>query len=175
MTEDTRAQKTYYGHEIITDNTSDYIRQKHKEGCLFLLEKYLVRLPYDWMDALMFIFTSGLHETLHSGAIIMDDDESERFLNITSKQEIEVFIISDEKINGRSITWNMILTKEYLDNDHNAKILFLGGENLRKFCDERNIFYKSALTPDKTLVSGSNLKWQKKEGEDCRKPLAQIK
>ena len=86
---------------------------------------------------------------------------------MTSFSEIPVWIWSERKIRGKKVIWNALLTKEYIKDDPDPKKLFIGGEELRLYCDERNIFYKSCLMGNK-LISGSNLMWEKQDGEDCR-------
>lgn len=162
------------GNTLI-ENPADFLKGKHNEGCLFILEKYLDALPDDWFDAVTFIFTNGIDQRKDSHLVIMNDDESERFLKITSFAEIPLFIWSDKEIDGKKIIWNVLLTKEYIDGDPDPKKLFIGGENLREYCDKRNIYYKSTLIGDNKLISGTNLKYQKKEGEDCRIPILKEK
>lgn len=147
----------------------EFLKNKYNEGSLFLLEKYLDALPYDWLDTVTFIFTNGIDQRKDAHVVIMEDDESRRFLKVTSFSEIPIFILSDKEINGKKIIWNILLTKEYIDGDPDPKKLFIGGENLRKYCDERNIYYKSAIMGEDELIYGSNLMYQKKDGEDCRK------
>jgi len=162
--------------EILKDDIQGFIKKKKEEGCLFILEKYLDKLPHDYWDTLMFMFSNGLDQRKdNSSVVILDDEESAELLEISSKEEIMVFVFSDEIRDKCKIIWNLMLTKEFIENDPEPKALYIGGENLRKFCDKRNIYYKSFLTKDNELLSGSNLMWQKKANEDCRVPVTKEK
>ena len=45
-----------------------------------------------------------------------------------------------------------------------------GGERLRKYCDKKNIYYKSVLDSNGNLLSVTTMEYQKKDNEDCRVP-----
>lgn len=149
----------------------NYLTEKHKEGCLFVFEKYLGHLPWDWHDCVMFIATQGIDQRKDAGVVIMDDEETERVFKILSKDSIPLYVFSEKKKNEMTVIWNCLIEKEMVDGHSDPKALYIGGEHLRKFCDERNIFYRTAKSKDGNLLSGSNLLWLKEEGEDCRNPL----
>lgn len=142
----------------------DFFEVESKKGSLFLLEKYLGHLPDDWMDCILFIFKRGIYPVHESACIILDEDESEKAFKLIAKDNVRVFIFSEDK----KRVWMVQLHKENIKGED--KVLYVGGENLRKFCDDKNIFYKSMKTEKGQLISGSNLKWLKKIGEDCRDP-----
>lgn len=155
-------------------NPKEFLKEKHKEGCMFLKEEYLDALPTDWFDAVMFIFTNGIDQNKNSHTVIMDDEMTERLNKILSMKQAPIFIISDRLIDGQSYVWNVAIAKEINEenpDNPDPKKIFIGGEEFRKYCDEKNIFYRSFLTEEGLLISSSNLQYEKKHGEDCRNPL----
>lgn len=158
----------------ITENVPEFLKQKHDEGYMFLYEKYLDALPTDWHDCITFIFTNGIDQKKDSRVIIMDEDETDRFMKIYDMREAPIFIISDKLIDGKKYMWNVNLSKLIKEEDKedlDPEKVLIGGEAFRQYCDERNIYYKSFLTEDGHLISSSTLQYEKKEGEDCRNPL----
>lgn len=153
------------------DDMKEFILKKYDEGCLFILEKYLDQLPDDYFDTLSFIFCNGIDQNKNSFLNILDEKQSEKFFKMTTEEKIQVFVFSDRIKNDKRVIWELLLLKEYVKDYPDPKKLFLGGENLRIFCDDRNLFYKSMLQENGDLISCSNLMWLKNEGENCRKPI----
>ncbi len=148
--------------------TKEFFDNELEKGSLFLWEKYLDRLPEDWIDCIMFIKTEGLNEELqNAGTIILDDEASKKLFEAIEKESLELFVLCEDK----KRMWNVLLTKEKNEKTNEYVKLFIGGENLRKFCDEKNIYYKTKQDRDGVLISGTNMLWQKEPGEDCRIPF----
>jgi hypothetical protein len=140
---------------------------------MFLLEKYLDALPTDWHDCITFIFTNGMDQREGHHVVIMDDEETERFMKVYEKLEAPIFIISEKLIDGKKYIWNVALARSVREDgkkDKDPEKVLIGGEEFRKYCDERNLYYRSFLTSEGLLISSSNLMYQKTEGEDCRIP-----
>jgi hypothetical protein len=142
--------------------TKEIINDEMKKGSLFLLEKNLDRLPDDWIDCIMFIHRNGMsEEPLFPLMIIDGDKEFETINNLVEKKDHKLIIFSHDK----KKVWNAMLLK---NDDNEAWVC--GGENLRLFCDERNIFYKSMTASDGSLLSATNMKFTKNKNDDCRHP-----
>ncbi|SRR5258708_37237180 len=161
---------TYAGSKEVK-LTKCFLKKKIKEGALFIFEKYLDKLPWDWIDCIIFIKYNGIDQNSDAFVLTLDDKSSEDFFSTLNKEQIELFVYSDETRDGMKLCWNCLLAKEKIEGEKDLKPLFIGAENLRKFCDKRNIFYKSSLTSDGKLISGSNFRFQKNPGEDCLIPL----
>ena len=148
--------------------TKKFIDKELKAGSLFVQEKYLTELPLDWIDCVIFLCTDGWKSTIESRfVLIMDDKLTEKVFSFTAKENIKLFILNPEKHK----LWSVLLTKEKNQETQENERVFLGGENLREFCDERNIYYRSIKSDDGALLSGTNLMWQKNPNEDCRVPM----
>jgi hypothetical protein len=144
--------------------SKEYLDEEYKKGSLFLLEEYLDKLPRDWFDCVTFIATQGLNKNHDCYAVLVDEPESTRLFEILNKDKIKVYIFSHYE----NVIWNCALIKEFVPGDKDPKALFIGSEKFREFCDKRNIYYKSALSAKGDLISGSDFRYQKNEGEDCR-------
>lgn len=159
------------------ENAGTFLKEKYPdlEGFLFLKEKYLDKLPDDYFEVVSFIFLDGIKEELPQRFMVsMDEPESTKFFKLLALDNIPIYILSDREIDGKKVMWNMMLTRAPCDKDKDPEKCFVGGENLRKFCDDRNLFYQSMKTPDGELISSSNLKWLKKDNEDCRVPMNEL-
>lgn len=143
-----------------------FLKDEEKKGSLFLLEKYLDALPSDWIDSVMFIATQGMKEQQDQYVVFLDEPDTSRVMKLTAKKEVRLIVFSPEK----KKVWNLLMAKEKMDDVPDPVCIFVGGENLRQFCDEKNIFYKSMVVENGDLLSVSTLKYMKKEGEDCRIP-----
>lgn len=161
--------------EMDSEQQKLFFKEELEKGTLFLFEKYLDKLPIDWFDCVMFIVTQGLNKNfIDDATIFFDDEETQRVTSLINSDEIKVLIIANEEIEGKTFLWESVLVKEYIEGHVDPQRFFTGGENLRKFCDKKNIFYKSVLTKDERLLSGSDFMWTKKPGEDCKKPINKI-
>lgn len=148
--------------------TKAFIRKELKSGSIFVLEKYLTGLPLDWIDCVTFICTDGWKEELGlSYVLIMDEEMTEKVFTLTAKENIKLFILNTEK---RKL-WNVLLSREKNEKTGEYERVFIGGENLREFCDERNLYYRSSKAKDGSLLSGTNMLYIKNPGEDCRVPM----
>ncbi len=127
------------------------------EDDLFLDNSLLSKVPTDWIDCVMFCVSQNYRETGSSHLIILNDEQTAKALEFVDRSQFNLFVIENDSL------WHVRVV------DTDGKRLFLGGENLRKFCDDRNIFYKSILHEGK-LLSGSDMLFVRKEGEDCRIP-----
>lgn len=144
--------------------TREFFKKEIAEGSLFLLEKYLTQLPIDWIDCIAFISTQGLKEIANEYLITMDDDQTKKFIDLIEKRDVKLFVISNDK----KIIWNLLITKHKNHKTGDFERLFIGGENLRKFCDKKNIFYKSKKVENGEILSGTTMMYEKHPGQDCR-------
>lgn len=142
--------------------TKELMEEKIKEDCFFIKEKLLPHMPLDWIDFCMACHTAMYHD-LQTFLIILDDEATERMMRVCAKEQVEIFVLDhkNEKL------WQLHAMK-----NKNNEAFFVGGENLRKFCDKENIFYESFVM-DNNLLSCSNLKYLKHNGEDCRIPITE--
>ena len=156
--------------KIVHRQAKQVIDEAIKEDSLFIFEEYLTKLPWDYHDTVMFIYTNGIDQNKDKHCLIFDDDETEKFFNVLNKKQIKIMVLTKKEINGKTLVWDLLLTKEIVEGHKDPKSLFIGGKNLRKFCDKNNLWYKTAYTPEGNLISGSALRFLKKPGEDCSKP-----
>lgn len=148
--------------------TLKYMKDEVKKDTLFVFEKYLPSLcQMDYIDAVIFLLYQGIDQS-NGVCLIMDEEETMKLNNMLEKSSIKIIVLP-LKENG--VAWNVYMSRE-LDKEgkpSNNPIL-VGGEQFRKYCDSKDIFYKS-FTTESGLVSGSNLKYLKQDNEDCRIPL----
>lgn len=142
--------------------SKEFFDEKLKEDCYFIKQSLITMLPLDWIDFCMACH-SAMHSDLQAYVVILDDDATAKVMRIIAKEEVDIYILDED--NER--LWHIHAIK-----NKKSEYCFLGGENLRQFCDKENIFYESSIMDDK-LISFSNLKWLKKDGEDCRIPLSE--
>jgi hypothetical protein len=148
--------------------TKEIIQKEIDAGSLFLLEKYLDKLPQDWIDCIMFIKSEGLTKELSPfGCMICDEDATKKMLEAIEKEYLKLLVLPEDQ----KIIWSVLLVKEKNEETKQYEKLFIGGENLRKFCDEKNIFYKTKQDRDGLLISGTNMLWEKQPDDDCRVPI----
>lgn len=155
--------------------TKKFIKDELKKGTLFVLEKYLSSLAAngDWIDCISYIFFNGTKEEPYLYANILDEKDTENLMKQLSRNRIKLIIIKKEKENN--YWWDCLLLKFKPDNKTDDVVVFFGGEQLRKYCDERNLYYGSIITEDGLLMSSTSLKLLKHEEEDCRIPLKNYK
>jgi hypothetical protein len=139
---------------------------KMDDDTLFLDDSLLDKTPEDWMDFVMLLVGQnyrGCTNTIPPSYLItLNDEQTKKAFEFIPKDQIKIYVIDS----NNSHLWEvMALNKE-------GKRIFVGGEQFRKFCDKRNIFYKSTLrgNENKLLMSVTDMKYQKVEGEDCRIP-----
>ncbi len=156
----------------LTQVPEGFLLEEHKKGCMLLREKYLDKLPNDWHDCIMFIDTQGLHKELNSPhVIILNDEESTRIFKLLAENQIKCYIVPSGDLMKAPI-WEVALLKNMPDEVNkltDPERIIMGGECFREFCDARNLYYKSILVDNK-LLSSSDMRWEKKPGEDCRIP-----
>lgn len=150
----------------------DYFKKKYDDGALFVLEKYIDRLPENWFECVMFISSNGLKEHESLQCAFFSDEESKRVFDLLARDYIELFVVTDKIKNGHRVVWDCLVVQKRFKETENKEpeAVYLGGESLRRFCDEKNIYYQTSKTPEGKLVSGTKFKWQKNDGEDCRIP-----
>ncbi len=146
--------------------TKEMMDKELKNGSLFLKEEYLDQLPLDWFDCIMFVANQGLDQNREAYVLIMDEDQTSRVFDLIAKEEVKVFIANSKE--GRF--WNVLFNKHKNEKTNELERIIMGGENLRKFCDKKNIYYKSYITEEGALLSGTQMQWQKQPNEDCRIP-----
>lgn len=144
--------------------TENIINSELAKGTLFIKEKYLDCLPTEWLECLMFIKYNGMRDEGHP-VIILNDQQTEEMLNFLQKDDVKLIVFPEDRI-----CWEVLLIKTYNKNTDLIERIFVGGEKMRKFCDDKNIFYRSHLNDDNKLLSGTDMRWLKKENEDCRIP-----
>lgn len=154
----------------ITEFDREFLQKEFDNGSLFVLEKHLGHIPWDWHDCVMFIATQGLDKNPQAHLICLEENSTERLFKVMAQDKIKLYVFSEKKTDDKNVIWNCLITKENVEGHPDPKALYVGGEKLREFCDDRNIFYRSVVSEDGYLLSGSNLQWLKKEGEDCRDP-----
>lgn len=152
-------------------NNIEYLVKEYKKGSLFVWERWLDKLPMDYMDCILFLLTQGLKEKIEDindggRPLIMDEPLSTQFIQTMEKEQVRVLVCSDDKTR----IWPCILIRNIHEKEEPTRI-FVGGENLRKYCDERNIYYGSKLTEKNKLLSATQMNFFKEPGEDCRKPM----
>lgn len=151
--------------------TKKLIKKKYNEGKLFLFEKYLTGLPTDWFDCVSFIMFNGANENISENhfLLVLDEKPTMRLMDFVSKKIIEIIIVKkDEKEN---FWWNLAISPHKVDGIEDHVVLFQGGDSLRKFCDDKNLYYGSVMHEDGNLVSLTTLQYLKHAGEDCAAPL----
>lgn len=151
------------------DKARDFLKNKMEEGCLVLREEHLGHMPDDYIEVVAYIMKNGmLRKHAMPLVVIMDDDETKNFHELLKKEIIELFILSDREKEGARLMWNLALMR---DQGNKEKPIYVGGENLRVFCDRENIYYKSLEIGNGNILSHTDFKWQKNENDDCRKPV----
>lgn len=139
---------------------------KIDDNTLFLDDSLLDKTPEDWIDFAMLLTSQNYkgctNSIPHSYMITLNDEQTSKAFEFINKDQIKIYIIDSE---NRHL-WEVVA----LNND--GKRIFVGGESFRKFCDKKNIFYKSTFKGNEKnlLISVSDMKYQKEEGEDCRIP-----
>ncbi len=146
--------------------TKKFFDREIKAGSFFIREKYLTGLPLDWIDCVTFCAYQGWQESPDSGMLVFDDEQTIKYMELLQRDNIRLFILNEEK----QKLWQLLLCKEKNPETGEYVKFFIGGENLREFCDEKNLFYKSALATDGGLLSSTNMMWLKEPGEDCTIP-----
>jgi len=156
-------------------NMNNFIKKKiESKDTLVILEENLDKCPNDHLDCIMFIMKLGLMKDplqCNYGVIIFDEEESEKLDKLLSLDKIKVFVFKMSKNKGTpNKMWSILLTKERTNDSESqgSNKIFIGGEELRKFCDNKNIYYKTISTKTGSLLSGTTLMYLKDPGEDCR-------
>lgn len=142
--------------------------KKHKsiKNTFAFLDEWLQTCPLDWME-FVFFAVHVQNNVPNEFIICLDNDETSLARDILKEKKINMYIASikpDEV--GPNIIWQVIALPNKED-----EVVFMGGGSLRKYCDERNIYYESVVDSKGNLMSGSQFRYLKKENEDCRKPL----
>lgn len=141
----------------------------HKDT-LHIEEKYLSYLPESWRECLVFLlFNIDGHLDYFTRIRILDEEKGYKLLKFLKRDFIKVIIFKNEK--NSKYCWSVDMIKINNNIMNNDTVLLIGGERLRRYCDERNIYYKSIMTKEGDLAFASSLKLLKNEGEDCRVPL----
>lgn len=143
---------------------------KINDDFLIIEENLIEQLPHDWMDCVTALIAYN-YDKRGSCFISLDDDESENFLKFLAKDTITLLVLS-----GKDPLFGGFIyaVKNDNDKDKDPEIIYGGTSFLRKYCDERNIYYRSTmknLNNKKILYSATNLKYLKKEDEDCTIPV----
>jgi len=147
--------------------TEDFIKKECKKGSLFLYEHNLGGCPRDWFDCVQFIMYFGIDQNKGKPTLILDEKESLRFHEALIKKDIDLFILPEKE----GAAWQLRLSKVMNDKTNEYEICFLGGSMFRKFLDKNNIFYMSYLSDKGSLISASNLKYQKNTDDKCDVPI----
>lgn len=148
-------------------NVKEYIDNETEKGSLFILEENLLKCPHDWVECILFILNFGLEKNIiHSPCLFMNEEISKKLFETVEKYSVTLNVLSDR--HDIRVIWNVLLTKEKNPTTNDYEKILLGGESLRKFCDKYHLYYKTMLTEDKKLLSGSTLMWVKNDNEDCR-------
>jgi len=142
--------------------------KKHKsiKNTFAFLDEWLHICPLDWVDFVLFAVHVQNH-ALDGFIICLDDDETSLGMDILKEKKLNMYIASIKPDgSGPNIIWQVIA----FPNNEDI-VVFVGGESLRKYCDERNIYYESFIDSKGNLMSGSQFRYLKEENEDFRKPM----
>lgn len=132
---------------------------------MVITQDYLIHSPSDWVDfVLMTVYRqcNGPNDYL----ITLGEQESTKAFNIMKEKAIPMYVLGHIVSEGPTIIWQV----QALRSDKNKRV-WLGGENLRKFCDYHNLYYGSMYDEKKNLLSSTDCLYLKKDSDDCRKPL----
>jgi hypothetical protein len=124
-------------------------------------EELLTDSPLDWMDFIFFLVYC--QDKPPSALIFLSDEEAKKAFTLLVQDIIQIYVLEGSVTPMK--VWEIRCTKTETDER-----IFIGGENFRKFCDRKNIYYISAHDDEGHLLSVSNCQYLKNEGEDCRVP-----
>lgn len=145
--------------------TKEFFDEKVAQGALFMRERWLTQLPLDWIDCVMWVATQGMAEE-PSYLIQIDSPLTEKVMEKLAKDTLEVYVLSEQQ----SKIWQLGLMKHENSDTGEQERIFFGGENLRQFCDDKDIYYRSMIATNGSLLSVTDMLYQKNPGEDCREP-----
>jgi hypothetical protein len=141
---------------------------KIHENTLCMAEEWLVKCPVDWMEFVMFAVNLQTKDALVH-LICLEDDETAQAFDIIAKRQFHLYVIGKPKECEQLKVWEL-----WCGPDDKDERWYYGGENLRKFCDEKNLYYRSMLDEKGQLMSASQCLYLKEEGEDCRVPVNEL-
>lgn len=129
-------------------------------------QDYLTNCPLDWLDFVMVtVNKQSRHKDDLSNLIVLNDEQSKTVFDFLANEQIELFVLGHPKNGDKFVIWQLLAVP-----NEKAERTFIGGENLREFCDCKNLYYRSMMTSDNKLISSSQLLYLKEDGEDCRIP-----
>ncbi len=135
---------------------------------LVLCDKWLTNAPLDWMEFVMWAVKSQTETVNH--LICLADEETVQAFDILAQKQFHAYVVPFEPPENQPVhIWELWCGPS--DKDERW---YYGGENLRKFCDSKNLFYRSFLNENGELLSGSQCIYQKHKGEDCRIPVNEL-
>jgi len=141
-------------------------KDKITKNSLFLPIQYFSRLPRDWVDSVMFLVTHNLMiDTESSHLIVLEEEELKIFNRFVGYEQITLFVVDMNK----NTTFNVTMMRCSDPGKENIP-MYIGGEQLRKFCDDKDFFYKTFKAPNGELYSSTNFIYIRDEGEDCSIP-----
>ena len=130
---------------------------KIADDVLFCKVELLDKLPQDWTECVFFLIAQNYEGSGNEYVIILDDEKTKKAMHFIKLEKIRIYVADDND----NKMWEVFLMEQ------KGKRVFGGGENLRQFCDRRNIYYRSFYT-DTGLISGTDMQYEKNEDEDCR-------
>ena len=148
--------------EVLKNKIPDIEIDKHT---LVIFPDFIMNRPDGWAEFIMVAISKqeGLQEIPH--LICLNDDETSLAMEIINKGRAMMYVMGHPE-KEELVIWQLMAT-----HDENGDIVFIGGENFRSFCDGKDLYYKTAIDNDGSVLSSSNCKYLKNENEDCRKPL----
>lgn len=124
-------------------------------------ENDLTHSPLEWSEFVMYMVAKN-YGKLQANLVCLGDEETDVALRIVSKGQGRIYVMSQD----HKMVWDVAVMK----SDRNERI-FVGGDNLRKFCDARKIFYRTTLTPDGKKMSASDCQYIANDDDDCSRVM----
>lgn len=141
---------------------------KIHDNTLCMSEDWLVKCPVDWVEFVMFAVNLQTKQAL-THLICLEDDETAQAFDIIAKRQFHMYVIGNPHPTEQLKIWEI-----WCAPDDKDERWYYGGENLRKYCDENNLYYRSLYDSNGKLISGSQCLYLKKDGEDCRIPVNEL-
>lgn len=149
----------------ILKKTTPNLRLPEGKNTMVLCDKWLTNVPLDWVEFVMWTVKTQTETVNH--LICLDDDETLFALDVLAKKEFHAFVVPFKPDVDKPIhIWEILC----VPNDKEER-WYYGGENLRKFCDSKNLYYRSVLNDAGELLSATQCIYEKHDGEDCRVPF----